>query len=235
MKRSVLLFHVFFIMLFELSDLQGSPEIFANDLLMQSALQNNDLELIEIIMKYGSDPSYPALNWAMESKDFLAVQILIEYGADTNSRREKHQISNKGSHWEGYHKIEGFGTTVLEKAIEFENIELIEYFLLKKADPLCRRKITDTFRKNNPAGSGFPGTSYTDQYETTAMYDAVKSGNLCAIILFDQYGIDLNAICYEEFSNNVQPRQVFLTPIQAAIKFHHKDIVAYLLSKGVKI
>ena len=48
-----------------------------------SALSNDDVELIDILIKYGNKPEeLPVLHYAIKVHDLKAVQILIENGAD---------------------------------------------------------------------------------------------------------------------------------------------------------
>lgn len=174
--------------------------------LQQYAIDRNDYQLMEVLMKYGDRPGYPILNCAMEATDYFAVFLLIEYGVDINSR---------------------FGPntqTVLERAIGAGEIALVEYFLLKGADPTNTLKYGQTYT-NSPY-------RYSD-YVTTAIHDAIKLERLDVLILFAQYRVDLNKYCYERSSNYQQAFK--MTPLRTAIEYKKNDIASFLVSIGAKI
>ena len=91
--------------------------------LKEFAIENNDSELIEILMKYSDSKNI--LHRAMREKDYFTVFILIEYGLDVNHRYFNHGNQSK----------ENSNKTLIEMAVESNEISLIEYFLQKKADP----------------------------------------------------------------------------------------------------
>ena len=130
--------------------------------LQRFVIKKNDSELTEILMRYGDNPDQPALNAAMSMKDYCSVYILVEYGVDINSRKKGEK-------------------TVLEMAIETGELSLVEYFLIKNADP----------------------TLFRSQY--TAVSDAIIENRLDVLILFAQYSIDLNKKC---FANTWSPLQL---------------------------
>lgn len=163
--------------------------------------------LVEILMKYGANP----LNAAMESEDYGSVQILIENGADINSRGKFQKINDT---------LYCDGMTILEKAVEMGNIDLVEYFLLNKADPLNKRQCTFV----NKQTLSYPPCI---NFETTAMHDAIQAGHLDMVMLFDRYGADLNAICYSKNGR--------FTPLQVSLMYGQKEIAAYLISRDVLI
>lgn len=194
-----------------------------NHKLLTLAIESNDSDLIEILMHYGGDPAYPALNQAMDNQDYEAVQLLIQYGVDINSRRNNYLICTYiGDTGHSIH--EGFGMTILEKAIEYEDIELIKYFLKMNANPLSSRKETFT--------NIIKGVTSCFLMEKTALYNAIEVGNLDIVILFIQCGVDINTLCYREYFDN---KEVMFTPIQAALRFKNKDIASYLINEGAKI
>lgn len=173
--------------------------------LKEYAIKQNDSQLIEIIFKYGNIKEQPILNRAMEAKDYFSVFMLVEYGVDINSRSGNPPITNHGR-------------SVLEMAIVFCEIPLVEFFLLHKADP------TTTFRS-------YPSGSITNI--TTAVYDAIINNRLDVLVLFAQNNVDLNKICLEVILPYSQGYKQ--TPIQVAIEHKKKDIVAFLVSIGAKI
>jgi len=153
------------------------------------AIRNNDSELIEILMKYKNTPDQPALNEAMYERNYFAVFILVENGVDINSRA-KNTVK-----------------TALEMAIEFGESSLVEYFLIKNADP--------TIFRNAP---------HVPNY-ATAVHDAIIADRLDFIILFVQYGFDLNKKCFAGT----------WSPLQLAAQNNRKDIVTFLVSIGAKL
>ena len=74
--------------------------------LQEFAIKNNDLELIEILMKYSDCKSI--LHRAMNEKDYFTVFILIEYGLDVNHRYFNHGNQSK----------ENSNKTIIEMAVE---------------------------------------------------------------------------------------------------------------------
>lgn len=223
MKRLICLFaFVFCVISFHLP---AEDEFDIEEHLLQKAIQYNDSDLYDIIQKYGLYPyGNPILNKAMEADDYLAVKILLEYGADINGRHYEDILDAKGN------KVTtGFGKTVLEIAIVKNDLSLVEYFLLKQANPLNKRKTTETIY-------AFPQKDEISYYTTTAVYEAIKLGRLDIIVLFKQYGADLNEICYEkDYTRGNRNYHEQLSPIQAAAQFGKKDIVMFLISQKVKI
>lgn len=150
------------------------------------AIKNNDSMLIDILMKYKNTPDRPALNAAMKAKDYFSVIILVECGIDINSRGKS------------------YDKTVLEMAIESGEMSLIEYFLIKNADPTLFR-----------ASQNIP----------SAVADAIIENRIDVIILFAQYGIDLNKKCFLKT----------WSPLQLATQYNRREIVEFLISIGVEI
>lgn len=175
--------------------------------LQEFAIRNNDLELIEILMKYSDSKSI--LHKAMNDKDYFTVFILIEYGIDVNHRYFNH----------GNQRKDNSNKTIIEMAVEANEVSLVEYFLQKKADPTLMCGYCEN--KNN-------------QYvliESSAVYEAIMNERLDVLLLFYQYGVNLNTTCYWEHSIDGG----VLTPLQIAIKYRKKDAANFLLSIGVEI
>ena len=80
--------------------------------------------------------------------------------------------------------------TVLEMAIESNEIALVEFFLTKDADPTNPRKYS--VRNGNNGINGI--------FVTTAVYNAIMHERLDVLILFVQNNVDLNQICFEVIS-----------------------------------
>ena len=175
--------------------------------LQEFAIENNDSEIIEILMKYSDSKNI--LHRAMSEKDYFTVFILIEYGLDVNHRYFNHGNQSK----------ENSNKTLIEMAVESNEISLIEYFLQKKADPTLMCGYCE--KKDN---------GYV-LIESSSVYEAIMHGRLDILILFYQYEIDLNKTCYWEHSINGG----VLTPLQIAIKYRKKDVANFLLSIGVEI
>src|ERR1700722_19164416 len=93
--------------------------------LQEYAANYNDAQLMEILMKYGNSKESPTLNLAMISKDYFAVVTLIEYGVDINLRYHTPPYNE-----DTYKNQKKYTQTVLEIAIEENEISLLEYFLL---------------------------------------------------------------------------------------------------------
>ena len=107
-------------------------------------------------------------------------------------------------------------------AIEASEINLLEYFLAKKADPTKE----------------FYYKEHTIQYIKTAVYDAIMLDRLDIIKLFAEYGIDLNKNCYTRCAvggSNVLNLPFYQTPLQAAVAHKKTEIAKYLISIGVDI
>lgn len=209
------IFHIFTFLFISSAQLQSvtSEEI-------QDYITNQkESDLVEILMTYGDSKDDPILNRAMSAKDYFAVIALIEYGVDINSRKSNFRKDNPNQI--GYYEISP-GKTVLEEAVESREISLIEYFLSHHADP--------TIPRNYSCFSGAKTCNYCG-FET-AIYNSIKINSLDNLILFSKYGVDFTEICYSIGPNN---GQYTLTPLQASINFQRKDIVAFLLSIGVKI
>lgn len=103
--------------------------------------------------------------------------------------------------------------TVLERAILLGETALVEYFLSKNADPTRIRQNIE---------------NRTDHYMTTAVHDVIKYNRLDILILFYQYGVDLNEFCF--YRNSIES-----TPLKIATEYKRNDIVAFLLSIGVNL
>ncbi|MFI0435858.1 MAG: ankyrin repeat domain-containing protein [Parachlamydiaceae bacterium] len=175
--------------------------------LQEFAVKNNDSELIEILIKYSD--SKDILHRAMNERDYFTVFILIEYGFDVNHRYFNHGNQSK----------EHSNKTIIEMAVEANEISLVEYFLQKKADPTLMCGYCE--KKNN-------------QYvliESSAVYEAIMHERLDVLLLFYQYEVDLNKTCYWEHSIDGG----VLTPLQIAIKYRKKDVANFLLSIGSEI
>lgn len=172
------------------------------------AIKQNDRELIEVLFKYRTEDSLgsSSLNLAMKAKDYFAVFLLIEYGVDTNSR------------------LRNTDSSVLEMAIEYDEISLVEYLLQHKADPTNPRKYEEVVSLSPNRSSN---------YVSTAVYDAIKLDRLDVLILFAQYGVDLNKPCHERTSSFLLNYKK--TPLKMAIEYNNKDIAAFLVSIGAKL
>jgi ankyrin repeat protein len=175
--------------------------------LQEFAIENNDSELIEILMRYSDSKSI--LHRAMREKDYFTVFILIEYGLDVNHRYFNHGNQSK----------ENSNKTLTEMAVESNEISLIEYFLQKKADPTLMCGYCE--KKDN---------GYV-LIESSSVYEAIMHERLDILLLFYQYEVDLNKTCYWEHSINGG----VLTPLQIAIKYRKKEVSNFLLSIGVEI
>lgn len=185
--------------------------------LQEFAIRNNDSELIEILMKYSYSKENPILNTAMINKDYSAVFTLVEYGVEINSRSGIPPYNINGSK---------YSSTVLEMAIRENEISLVEYFLFNKADP------TNRFHTYETKIDYVPYKSSRTDYITTAVYDAIMLGRLDFLILFVQYGADMNKPCYETtYSNKI----ISKTPLKVASENKQRDIISFLLSIGVEI
>lgn len=180
--------------------------------LQEYAIRQNDTDLIEILMNYGDSKDNPVLNRAMKAKDYFAVIILIDYGVDINARDGKPPTTN-------------YGPSVLEMALAYGEISLVEYFLINKADPT-------SVVKRAPATTYHEGKN-VHHLLTSAVHDAIFNNQLEVIHLFAQYNIDLNKICCEVVCNYSGGYKQ--TPLQVAIEYKKKEIVAFLLSIGVNI
>jgi ankyrin repeat protein len=156
----------------------------------------------------------------MQAKDYFAVVMFIEYGVEINSRFES--IGEYLTH--NLLRI-GTGKTVLELAIEFDEVSLVEYFLSNKADPTNTRQFYEVVQ----------GSNFKTNYITTAVYDAILHDRLDILTLFVQSGADLNKMCYERQDYKSFKPNLTQTPLQAAIAHGRKDIVALLLSAGIEL
>lgn len=201
------------------SCLNSSVYSVTQDELLEYAISQNDEDLLEAVFKYPGSQSDPSLNLAMHAKDYFAVFMFIEYGIDINSRREclgENLSDNK-------FRI-GQGKTILESAIGDSEIALVEYFLLKGADPTIKRNYYE----------GIQGFNTKTNYVTTAVHDVIVQNRLDVMDLFVEYGFDLSKICYE-IDSPPSKKPYKMTPIQVAIFHNRREMVALLLSAGVEI
>lgn len=201
--------------------------------LQEYATKNNDSEFIEILMKYGDSKDNPILNRAMGAKDYFAISLLLAYGVEINSREGIAPYPRNGNgasppYEEFRLSSNGRNNTVLEIAVAEGETALVEYFLLNGADPTVPFQVT-AYKSNPPYVE-----RWTEQYITTAVHDAIFYNRLDVLILFDQNRVDLNKICYEKQDSRNSFRYK-KTPLQVAIDYKKKDIVAFLLSIRVQI
>lgn len=201
--------------------LNSSLHSITQEELQEYAINQNDSDLLDVVFKYPGSQKQPSLNLAMCAKDYFAVFMFIEYGVEINSRFDV--VVEKLT--DDLLKI-GTGQTVLEMAIEFDEISLVEYFLFKKADPTNMRTFHESFQ-----GYG----RIKDDYSTSAVYDAIICNRLDMIILFAYYGADLNKICYKVTNPKSSKLILTQTPLQAAIAHKRRDMVAFFLSIGIEI
>lgn len=195
---------IIFSSLAAISFLSSPLQAITTEELLEYGMWSHDTELLDILMKYGWEN--PAKK-AMYQKDYFAVFILIEYGVDINYRESEHAQS------------------LMEIAIIANEISLVEYFLIRNADPTSHQKIVGEIDQTQFRRS---------DYYTTAVYDAIKSNRFDVIVMFEKYGVDLNKTCYEiTYSTYKLPYKQ--TPIQFAIENKSSHIAAYLLSIGVKL
>lgn len=169
----------------------------------------SESNVVEVLLKYKI--SDQALNHAMVAKDYFSVVMLVEYGFDINFR-------TGGIPSSPLHK---YFLTIIELAIEANEINLVEYFLAKNANPISQFQYKEL-----------------DQSITfkTAVYDAIFLNRLDIIKLFAEYGVDLNKICYMTSSIVGSSRQsIRQSPLQTAVAYKRKEIAQFLLSIGVDI
>lgn len=196
--------------------------------LHEYAVSQKDSDLIEILMKYGDSESDPVLHRAMNKQDYFAVFILVECGVEISSRAGMHPFQ---STYDYVTKLHG---TVIEKAVLENQMSLIQYFMTCKADPTIPLVYYTSYSKDirDRKGNKLRTEVIRSDYMKTAVYDAILLNRLEVLVLFSHYGVDLHKICYEESSTN---KIIKKTPLQVAIEKKNKDIVALLLSIGVKI
>jgi hypothetical protein len=198
-----------------------SPCIYAaptDALLLSMAQQGDHRELAEVLLKYGKDPQYPALNQAMDARDFSAVRVLVDHGVDINSRDNR--CKEQGSIAVGSDVILGVwqGKTVLETAIALQNYDLIEFFLLHKASPHVTRSMAHTYRN---------GTAWWD---VTALYDAINIRDFECLEMLFSHGADVNATCYtSRHSGCMQEKKA---PLRIAVDCSDPELVEWLLDHG---
>lgn len=192
--------------------------------LIEFAIKNNDSELVDVLLKYGEKTNDPILNQAMRNKDYFTVFMLVEYGIDINSRsclEGPFSIS-----YNGIDKIILDNRTILEMALAAREISLVEYFLSKNADPTNSFNYMEEIPTyNNCDNEFFPAYK-------TAIFDAIILNRLEDLILFAQYDVDFNKICYSGFWGM---GYFYYTPLQLAVAFRNKEVVNFLLSLGVEI
>ncbi len=209
-----------FLLVSMFSFLNSSLYSITQEELHEYAINQNDSALLDAVFKYAGSQKQPSLNLAMQEKDYFAVFLFIEYGVEINSRFES--IGEYLTH--NLLRI-GAGKTVLELAIGLDEVALVDYFLLNKADPTSTRQFYEVVQ----------GSSFKTNYITTAVYDAILHDRLDIMTLFVQYGADLNKMCYERQDYKSSKPNLIQTPLQAAIAHGRKDIVALLLSAGIEL
>jgi hypothetical protein len=193
------------------SCLTSSAYAITQEELLEYAINQNDGELLDAVFKHPGCEFHPSLNLAMDAKDYFSVFMFVEYGVDINSRRDC-----VGEYLPKDQFRSGTGRTVLESAMFCEEIALVEYFLLKGADPTSKR----SFQEGTLGTQGFVAKT---NYVTTAVYDAIVQNRLDVMMLFIDYGLDLNKICHEVkyLSNKTITK---MTPMKAALFHKRKDI-----------
>lgn len=205
----------------------------ADNTLKQSA----HFELVDVLLKYGLNPTSPAINQAMEVKDYEAVNLLIEHGANLHTRGSRTSITcivpTPPLDKTNVRELSNEGKTVLEIAIERRKKSLIKQLLSKGADPYSKRQISyilyDAPSKDK---------SYNGPYEqstrnrvdyahgsTSAMYELLKTGDLELLSIFAEAGINFN----KPYLDNGT------TPLQLACALKNKELMQFLLDHGAKI
>lgn len=180
--------------------------------------QTAPLTIVDVLMKYGKvGPAYPALNQAMQAEDIDAVKLLIDHGADINTRSPKQIYSYARK------TVYNEGQTVLEIAIEKRDATLIKYFLKNGANPHLKRYMEIYVISVDPMRPG-DVLKCEPAYPCTAVYEAIRSGDVKILSTLVEGGANVNTSCVGE-----------RTPIQAAITLNRTNMVEFLLSKGAKI
>ncbi len=200
--------------------------------------QPANIDLVEILFKYGSSPYSPTINKAMEEKDYEAVNFLIEHGVDLDTREAYSAfvyayVDNGKEHVQGMTQI---GQSTLELAIEHGKKSLIKKLLSKGANPYLKRNVKCITR--NAQRKVNPGYTYYEKstgkaleygsFITTAVYNVIMTENLELLTIFAEAGVDFNQVCVEEGNSSY-------TPLLLAIELKNKKIAQFLLDNGAKI
>jgi len=195
--------------------------IYGEEGLFQYASQYNDKELLETLLKYGTDPSYPALNKALKVNDINSAIILIYYNTDINKRDPQSTIRIHGNRgWFADVKVDG--ESALEMAITQNMPSLTALLLEKGANPYSFRY---TINKTNNFVQNI-----------TAMSLSIDKNDTTNIKIFIENGIDLNKICFSTHQYSSTNKKEY-TPLQYTIAFHPEmtDLLNYFISNDAHL
>lgn len=215
-----MIIHIFLFILISFIPILSAEDleiVRTDETLIERAVENNDYQLIDILMKYPALSYSPVLNQAMNAEDYTAVQILIEYGVDINSRSKSFTNCTNESIKAHKNYIDGDGKTILEVAIERNELGLIDFFLSRGVDPTLLREWRERDYNHR----------ILEQGKKSAVADVIELGRADILQIFGENGVDLNKPCVISGSK--------ITPIERAHALKNKKCIEVLLSFKVKI
>ena len=209
-----------FVFLFSIQKL--SANLNEMESLYSLATVNSDVQLFDIIKKYGGDYHTPALNKAIENGDYNSAIILLEYGVDPNKRSLPKQITISNPR----KTLINDGESSLEVAIKNNMISIIPLLVIKGADPYLLRHLQ--FQET---------TNAETSCVTTPIYLALQNNNLESLKALKNQNVSLNGICFHRNNTHIPGVVIKYTLLKYALIHckHMNEIIDFLIENHATI
>lgn len=208
--------------------------------------KNNSKNLLDALALYSEKGRIDfALHKAIKDKNLLASVILVRHTKDLNIREESEIMWQTSG--QGYAGSGREGRNPIELALEVNMIEIIPYFLMKKADPYLMRSV-NFFHEGEENLNYLKDLGYEVQKRTcvksrkeylavmapgsfsrTLIAEVIVKNRIDIIeILQKMFPVDWNKKCCTAVGRDY-------TPLQLALTIKRYEIAQFLIDHGARI